>query len=343
MGLFDCLSRRRHDGPGRAEREELAALAERLTRLNPRLRLVPGYVGRLAPDIGTALAFARELVAGLPPPRVASAGTWGDDPYIHAFFGASHDVTLGFSRSSDLRDYFAAEPFLEEAYVVLGMAMTERRTLGVALECGVMRSDVPQVTVSFVDHQVHICGADDAALREEIVMRLLDQLVLQGLAASQNGGQRLMELQQEQALLKERLHLLRREGVGLRGVVGGEGGGTRHERARLHARVDQIDAELATLSAPPGRVDALQCQLDAVCDALANAANSFRIERRRIRLSRVNVLLSDDSDTPGDDLEILTAHVPGDPPLVRTFVLARYARKDMMSQASLLDEAERFL
>ncbi len=46
---------------------------------------------------------------------------------------------------------------------------------------------------------------------------------------------------------------------------------------------------------------------------------------------------------PGDDLEFLTASIPGDPPLVRAFLPVRTARATMLSRMTLLEEAERLL
>lgn len=345
MGLLDRLRRQPTTAAAAPQlpRHELDALSDRLTGLNPRLRLVPHYGKRLAPAISSAIGFARELVGSLPPTRVASEDAWGEDPYIHACFGTPHDVTLAFSRSPDLRDFFNANPGAQEAHAVLGMGLTERRTLGVALENGVMRSEVPQTTVRFVDHKVRICGPDEAGIRREIALRLLDQLVLHGMSSAEDGAERRDRLEREQSLLEERLELLKRKGVGLRSVVGGEAETSQSEREQLHARLGQIDTELASAATSGDRAGALERQFDAICHALTHAHEAFSIDTRRIRLSKMNVILTDGSTEPADDLDLPTAHAAGDPPLVRTFLLVRYARRRMLSQSTLLDEAERFL
>lgn len=346
MGFLDRLRRQpatAGDATPHISRHDLAALTDRLTNLNPRLRLVPHYGKRLAPAITSAIGFARELVGSLPPTRVASEDAWGEDPYIHACFGTAHDVTLAFSRSPDLRDFFNANPGAQEAHAVLGMGLTERRTLGMALENGVMRSEVPQTTVSFLDHKVRICGPDDTGMRREIALRLLDQLVLHGMSDAEDGAQRRDRLEREQSLLQERLDLLKRQGVGLRSVVGGDAESSPSEREQLHARLGQIDTELAGAAASGDKAGALERQLDAICHALTHAHEAFSIDTRRIRLSKMNVILPDGSTEPADDLDLPTAHAAGDPPLVRTFLPVRFARRAMLSQSSLLDEAERFL
>ncbi|MGO4280439.1 hypothetical protein SAMN05216321_105143 [Cupriavidus sp. OV038] len=342
MGILNWRRRRGPDGQA-DNRREVAELAERITRLSPRLRLLPRYARRLAPSIRIALDHVRAVVAGIPAPREASPETWGTDPYIHACFGTGQDVALAFSRAADLRDYFDASPGTDEAFAVLGMEMVERRTLGVALEGDVMRSDVLQTTVSFNDHQIRICGDSHAGLYREIEARMLDQLALQGLASAAAGGIGRDERLQEMALLSERLRLLERQGVGMRSMLGGDVSPDPEERERLRAQIAQIDAANGDTALPAGQVDALERQMEGLQAALTNAGAYLLIERRRMRLSRMNVLQPDDSTAPGDDLEFLTASIPGDPRLVRTFLLVRFARATMLSRMTLLEEAERLL
>jgi hypothetical protein len=339
MSILDWL-RGRGAGAREHDKREIVETTERLLRFSPRLRLVSRYQQRLGPKVGTALDYIRPLVAGLPAPREASVSAWGTDPYIHAFFGTAHDVELAFSRAPELREFFDASTNAQEAYAVLGMEMTERSTLGVALEGDVMRTDVPQVTMNFSDHQVRICGQTEAALREEIVLRMLDQLALQGLANFAGGSSRHEELERERGLLKSRLRLLERQGTGMRSVLGGGGEKDPGEVALLRGQIEQNDRELAALRDQSGALDR---QLECLAEVLTDARSCFSVQSLHVRLSRMNVLLPEGNTAPGDELDLLTAHVPGDPPLVRAFSLVRFARAGMLSRTSLLDEAERLL
>ncbi|MGN5479559.1 hypothetical protein ACTMU2_29525 [Cupriavidus basilensis] len=338
MGFLRWIQRRGRP-PRRRDDKELAALTERVTALSPRLRLVPHYEKRLASRLGTAMEAIRATVMGLPAPREASEAAWADDPLIHAYFGTPADVTRAFSRSPDLREFFDRTPQVEWAYAVLGMAMNERRTLGVALEGEVMRSDVPQTLVSFSDYQVRICAESDAALRTELVLRMLDQLAIEAMARYAAGQGRRDTLERELGLLRAQLRLYERQGAGLRSMVGGEvADGTTVQAVR-----DEIASNDSELAALGHAGDTLARQLECLGEVLGDAANRLHVERRRIRLSQVNVVLPADSTVPGDDLELLCAHVPGDPPVVRWFSIVRYARAGMLSQATLLDEAARML
>ncbi|MEC3768609.1 MULTISPECIES: hypothetical protein [Cupriavidus] len=340
MGFLGWMRRRKTQVPARESRE-LAELTERVTCLSPRLRLVPRYQQRIRPALEQALDYVRALVQQLPAARDASKEAWASDPYIHAFFGTPHDVELGFSRSPELREFFAQSADSAQAYAVLGMAMAERRTLGVALEGDVMRSDVPQTVISFSDHKVRIIACTEAALREEIVRRLFDQLTLESLARVAAGKSRRNVLEREQALLVARLRLLERQGTGMRSVLGGDGDGDGGpEQATLRAQVAENDRELAQLGKDAG---ALERQLECLAEVLTNARDFLSIESRHLRLSAMNVLLAAESTAPAHEIELLTARIPGDPPLVRSFALVRFDRGDMLSSGALLDEAARLL
>jgi len=339
MGLIGWM-RERTTHADEHDKHAIAELAERVTRLNPRLRLVSHYERQLRPALAQALTHVRTLVHDVPAPREASDHAWGIDPYIHAFFGTPHDVALTFSRSPELREFFGTSPATQTATAVLGMTMTERRTLGVALEGEVMRSDVPQTNISFSEHRITIIADSDAALRDEIVRRMFDQLALESLARFTSGKTRRDELDREQTLLLARLHLFERQGTGMRSVVGGDAPVNAAEATSLREQIATNEQALSELSATPGT---LERQLECLHETLADAPARFSIAHRPLRLSATNVLLAPDSTTPASDLDLLTAHVPGDPPLVRAFTLVNFARGDMVSPRALLDEAERYL
>ncbi|WP_427308885.1 hypothetical protein [Cupriavidus sp. H39] len=339
MGFLGWMRRRKTQVSAR-QSQEITELAERVTRLSPRLRLVPRYQQRVRPALVQALDYVRGLIQGLPAPRDASKQAWATDPYIHAFFGTPHDVELGFSRSPELREFFEQSVDTAQAYAVLGMAMTERRTLGVALEGDVMHSDVPQTTINFSDHKVRIIASTEAALREEIVQRMFDQLTLEGLARFASGKSRREVLERERTLLVARLRLLEKQGTGMRSVLGGEVEAGPGEQARLREQVAENDQELAQLGNDAG---ALERQLECLAEVFTDARAFLSIEQRPLRLSAMNVLLAPESAAPAHEINLLTAHVPGDPPLVRSFALVRFARGGMLSSSALLDEAASLL
>jgi hypothetical protein len=331
---------------GRTEREHApdrmlaGEIMDSLLRVNPQLRLVRRHEERLGPAIATAIGYVSAIVARAAAAREASAAAWSADPYIHAFFAGPEDVARTLSRSADLRAFLEQRPGLDQAYAVLGMAMTEKHVLGVALEGGAMRRDVEQTTVSFSDHQVRICGSTDAELRREIVRRLVDQLGLDALARSAAGKSRRDLLEQERALLKTRLQMLERQGVGLRSVLGQQAGPGAAELAELQEQVKDNESRLASLGV---KSEALERELAQLCAVLKEPGTHLYVETRKVKLDQMNIVVPDNSAQPGVALSLQVARIPATPPQLRTFVLVQFARAELLPALNPLDAAERLL
>jgi hypothetical protein len=331
------------DNPAdKQHREQINETVERVMRLHPHLRLARRYQASLAPAVATSLTYIGALVDSLPPAREASAPAWGLDPYIHAYFASPDDVAPVISRSADLRAHFERNGDLPEAYAVLGMEMTERHILGVALEGETLRRDVPQTTMNFSDHQVRMCGRSDADLRIALVQRLLDQLGLEGLARVAADESRRDVLERERALVKTRRQLLERQGTGIGAVLGGDAEAEAQSDglARLQAQIEENDRDLASLGL---REDALERAVERVREVFAEPEKHIYVSTRRLRLDRMNVVLDQHSTQHGDDFAFQIARIPTTPPRMRAFSLVRFARADLVPAKNMLDEAARLL
>jgi hypothetical protein len=340
MGILSRLLRT--EDPADAQNEQqIRDTVERVMRLHPHLRLARHYQATLAPAVAAALKYVGALVDAVPAPREVSAAAWGSDPYIHAYFASPDDVAPVLSRSADLRAHFERHGELPEAYAVLGMEMTERHILGVGLEGGTLRRDVPQTTVNFSDHQVRMCGCTEAELRLEIVQRLLDQLGLEGLARVAADQSRRDVLERERALVKTHLQLLERQGTGIRAVLGSGAEAESGElAAQLQAQIEENERSLAALGL---REDALERAVQRIREVYAEPGQHIAVTTRPMRLDRMNVVLEANSTQHGDDLAFQVARIPTTPPRVRAFSLVRFARGDLLPAKSMLDEAERLL
>jgi hypothetical protein len=342
MGIFRRLRHGIRGGnPRRIEdAKRIAEAVERLTRLSPQLRLAKRYRSRLEPAVAVSLKYSDDLIASIPASREASAAAWSTDPYIHAFFAAPDDIAKAFSRSPELRAYFEENAGVDEAYAVLGMAMKERNTLGVALEGETMRRDVMQTTVSFSDYRVRICGRSEDDLRQELARRFVDQLGLEGLARIAADKSRRDLLEQERALLKTRLQLLERQGVGMRAVLGGDAEEESEELERLQVQIEENEKNLDNLGI---RSEALDRELGRLCEVLAVPRPHIYIANKNFRLNKMNVVLAGNSTRDGENFTFQIARIPTTPPQMRAFTLVRFARKDLLPAVNLLDEAARLL
>jgi hypothetical protein len=331
-------------GRGNANAPDSQRVDETIERVvqmtNPRLRFASRYRARLAPAVRTALAYVSEVVAAVPPMREASRAAWANDPYLQAFFATADDIPLAFSRAPDLRAYFEQKPGVPEAFALLGMEMTERKVLGMAVEGEIVRRDVEQTTVRFGDYRVRICGRSESDLKAEIERRLVDQLALEGLARIVADQSRRKELEQARALLKSRLQMLERKGAGMRGALGGEAVG-QDELARLQSKIEENTRNLGDLG---GGAQTLDFELEHICKVLAEPAQHFYVSKRRLRINRMNIVVPDGDTQMSTELEFLVARVPGTVPTeMRAFTLARFPRAEFLPASRLFADAARHM
>jgi hypothetical protein len=254
---------------------------------------------------------------------------------IRAFFATPEDLTKAFSRSETLREYFAQNPELTEVYVTLGMAMIERHVLGVALEGDSVRHDVPRTTLCFMDHRVSICGRSDPDLREEIVRRLIDQLTLEGLAKLAADRRDLVAKGRE--LLEARVTLLSRQGVGIRSLVGEAPDAGSDELQQVQAQIEENARDLAALRVP---TEAIELELERICDVFSSPADHIYMEKQSIRLDLMNVVRNDETEA-SRILEFRLARIPGDPPRMRAFAIMRFPRTGLLPAGLYIDAATR--
>jgi hypothetical protein len=339
MGLLSWWSGRR--GASEAgDSQQTKQIVERIVRLSPQLRLASDYEARMAPAVQHTLGYLRGLVAQAPAAREASAAAWATDPYIHAFFATAEDVAPVFSHAEPLRQCFNDHPAAAEVFAVLGMAFNERNILGVAQYGATTRTDVAQTTVNFSDHQVRVCALSEAALREEIILRVVDQLALEGLGAIEADTLRRDSLEHERALLRTRLTILERQGTGVRSLMGGDASRSFAEVARLQAQIDENDRALANLGL---KTEALERALEMVCNVLSSPEQHVYVQQKTFLLDRMNVVVKDGDTRPAREVEFQMVHLPASPHAMRAFSMVRFKRGDLLPARDMLKEAGRLL
>jgi hypothetical protein len=238
---------------------------ERVVAMHPRLKMAPRYKERLAAAVEVTLQYIVDHLALLPAAQDASVNAWSSDPCMRACFATPDDLMQTLGRSEELRDFFDRNPDTIEAYMALGMAMSERHVLGVAVEGDQVRYDVPQTTLMFGDYHVRMCTRSESELRQEIGHRMVDQLVLEGLAKLGNERHELLE--QGRELLKTRTLLLQRQGAGMHSVVGGGTVVATQELARVRAQIEENTCNLDALNSP---TETITLELKGICDVLSD-------------------------------------------------------------------------
>jgi hypothetical protein len=335
MGFLDGLFSRQRAHTGSDFARRTGDAVTRVLAMNPRLKNARDYEKRLTRALTTALQYTDDLVASLPPIRDANADAWSSDLAIRAFFATRDDLLQAFSRSETLRAYFDSRGDLTDACAVLGMAMTERHVLGVALEGNSVRHDVPQTTLCFSDHRVKICSDSDRSLRAEIGRRMVDQLALEGLASLAANQRGLVK--QSQSLLEERVALLEQQGTGMRAVVGAPLTTGSGELDRIQTQMEENSQALARLRMP-GQLGELE--LEYVCNVFSTPSDHLYVRSRRVRLDMMNVIRPEGGQA-GHEIEFHSARIPGNPAVMRAFVLVRFPRRELLPFGLNIDAALR--
>lgn len=340
MGLLGWLRRESDASGGAAVAPSLLAeatdIAVRLT--NPHLTLVRRYRQRLGPAVATSIHFLRDQIPLLPASHEATRAAWSSDPTIHALFATADDLPIIFSRSNELRDFFNKNPALQEAHAVLGMQMTQQKVMGMALEGEVVRRDVPQTTVCFSDHRIRFFGATELELRRVVGTRVFEQLALIALARISDAQKRVKDLKLNRQLLKTRLKVLGREGVGLSGLA--SNAPSRHRLSKLQSRLEENERELNGIETG---ADVLDRELEILCEVLASPGESIRFSAPRLRLTPMNVLVEGDAAGQGREIDAGLLRIAADPPIERAFALVRFPRAELLRGGMRFDEAARLL
>ena len=340
MGIIDWFKNRtgQFDSDGLPEETIRWAADKAVTLANPKLRMLPNWQKQLAPSIANAIRFMRGLAPIFPPVRPLSPKSWAGDPALRAFFVTPKDVDDLLARSDQVRAVFEKYPAIDEAYLVLGMAITEQKTFGMAIRGDTVQRDVAQNVVSFSDHKTRLCAPDEAALRRVIGIEIFEYLVSRALAEIGAERAERQELQANRALIRTRLRLLQQHGPGLGAMLGDEPAAA-SEQARLEAELLDNERQLGEMGACEeqlaGELETLQAVLDRPEDYLV-------FSPLRFRLNTMNIIVGE-AET-GTDIDFAVVDLKGPAPVRRAFVIARVARSEMPPPQSLnYYEAMRYL
>jgi hypothetical protein len=164
---------------------------------------------------------------------------------------------------------------------------------------------------------------------------MVDQLALEGLAGLTARQRDLVR--QSRKLIKERVALLERRGTGLRAVVGAPLITESAEVDRLQAQIDKNTGTLATLRMP-GTLAELE--LECVCNVFSTPSDHLYVQSRRVRLDMMNVVQPAGGEA-GQEIEFHFARIPGNPAIVRAFVLVRFLRRELLPGGLNIDAAIR--
>jgi predicted component of type VI protein secretion system len=308
------------------------AIEQVIDGVEPRLRAVPGYTRRLAPAVAHTLQYFDECGAWLAAPVEFSQRAWSDDPLVRALFATAADLQALFSADPALRRFFHEHPECDWAFVGLGVTRQEQKSLGVALDGEVVRREVPQTVVNFIDYRVFGACASEPELRRNIEQRGFGFLIGEAL-------ERIVEQQVHRRGLGETRQLLQMRLKALEQKRNAAGALYEASRA-LDEEIAQLCERLAQAAPPaetgngPATLEDYFVPIEAV---LAHAEQLVRRETVQLRLNRMNVKV-ESPDEPGDTLTLSEVTIGRHAP--RVVVLGRYPRAELLPERDRLDEAQ---
>lgn len=305
--------------------------------VHPKVLLIPGYRKRLHHCVAESANHVDGLLGSLGSAIDLSQAGWRNDPAVRAMFARPDDLRKLVSRSQVVRLLFDTQPSLTHVCVLIGATIVSKRVLGTALKGDVVQYEVPQTTVSFADHRVPLACPTEAALREELRLRILDYLGQQAIQRLITARTRSEELRRQRALLSARLRLLQSKGTAADALLSGD--------APDPEALRQAEAALADnrreLEATQSSVATLDKMLELVKDVLNHPERSLQVRPTTLRLNQLNVVVEAGSAESCNEISLLEAEFADRPR--RVAILGTFPRAELLPKEDWTREAQRYL
>jgi len=190
------------------------AIERAVAATDTRLRVLPGYRKALREPAIHAIDHVIALVEAIPAPLPAGNRAFQDEPRLAALFASPQEMLDLFSRNAALADLLASTEGVgtERVTALLLAERTERTILGVDLVNDMVRSDVPQVSVSFTGHRLLDPKANEGETRRHLRRRAFDHLLTVALTRIAESGAERADLARQRDLLRRKLTALEHGG-----------------------------------------------------------------------------------------------------------------------------------
>jgi hypothetical protein len=286
-----------------------------------RLRLLPGYAGRLRGLVQESFRYIDGLVEALPDAIQCCRSTYVEDPRVNAFFASPQQMCEVFSRSEDVRSLFEGAPDAVECWALLCMRKEERRSFGMALVGDDVRKDVMQVGVSFGDHQVVSPGITEGDARRALKCCIFNHLLSYIRRRAKTAKETRGELENRRRVLQGRLQRAAPEGA-----------------LALQSQIADVERDLALEDL---QLNSLEDHMEFIAGVLGNPQLYVSGAGMSLRLSRLGIKMDVDSGEAGYTVPLSEIRVSCHEPRIATLV--RFPRSELLPQQDYLERADRFL
>ncbi|CUA82457.1 MULTISPECIES: hypothetical protein [Gulbenkiania] len=282
--MFQNLLRWMHGAGPRPEGadEADARLDELVERIDPRLRLVPGYRRKLLPGVRRLLAFSRTLGRLTDAPLPLSRQGYSQDRRVGLFFSSPASLVVTLRQSPAVQAFFAAPSSPDTAYALLVAQVSENQRYGMATDEGEVRSDVEQTVVSFDNHRLILPCDSLQGLAEAMQGRGLEEVVALIGAALHAAESRRVVVETELTRVRLRLSAAQSPGSVVIDSLAGE---APEDVATLSERLKALETELVTLREASG----LESRLTLAMRLMEHPTDVFVLHPATLYLDRLGV------------------------------------------------------
>lgn len=340
MGILDWLFSGNDEATGSTV--DPAVIEQRIEQLiriiDPRLKFVAGYRGKLRPAVEQAVLYCREIEAGIPPAIEASAKVWSEDPSLRALFASARDIPRVFSRSQAIQDFFENTPDAEHVWATLRFVCREATGFGVAADGAVVQNDVLRTCVSFTEKRLVLPSGCEHDARIEIRRRAFKFLLTEALQQITSLDMQRKDLREQRSMLQTRLMILKGQRVGLEAMLE-KGIGARQKIEDVERKLSENERSLAALAASAG--ETLEHVIGRVQHVLTHGPDYIRIGMTKLRLDQMNVLVPEGTGEAAVEI-VLPKVVVRSAPVVNLLACS-FPRAELIRCRSLLHEAGRLL
>jgi len=336
MGLLSTLFTPKAERD-KASREAAIAdpIIDRLVAATDRrLAHVQDYRKTLRAPVLEARNKLAEMIARIPGVIEVSPSAWGQDDTLRPLFAHAADAAAAFSEDAGVRALFDSNPGAD-CHGMLALLQEERRVLSTVAQGDSMQVEVMRTTVSFSEPQVLAPALDEAAVRNELVLRALDYLALRALETVGAMRAERRELEKERALLHAQLKLAQRRGVGFGAIASKDPEAPVVDRASLERDLAHTVGQLEQ-AASKSLLPALFEELDG---AFKRPEKHLTIEPCTLTLDAMNfaVPASPQSVTPRAAILRLAHRGPF------AVLIARFPRAALQPRENRLAQAAKYL
>ena len=308
-----------------------AAIEHLVDGIDPTMRAVIGYKKKLWQAVDEVLIYIDKLVANIPGPVECNRKSFATDPLVNAIFATAGDIQKTFSQSEAVRAFFD-EPMnvnVDECYALMCMEKEERTGFGVEMEGGVVKKDVPQVSVNFSAHNILSPAATESEVRSCLKQCMFDALISNTFESVMANHMRKAGTDEYRKVLDRRYKANQAWGQELTDLILS----IRTDARTSNATVASVSTIQDENGAQNSQLETPEDRLTRVMEILAQPESMIRLTHISMNLTRLGIKVKEGSSQAFNTIEFTEIAINA--VWHRIIVLVRYPRNEMLLKDGL--------